>query len=280
MNINFTKMHGCGNDFVVIDATNELADWKPSSEQAAFLLDRHFGIGGDQLLILYPSEKSDARMAIYNCDGSEVEMCGNGIRCCALYMINHKLTEKTKLEIETIAGIIKPVVEGKFVIVDMGNPILEAKNIPVNGFDGQVIEASPPEIESDFSLPKMSCVSMGNPHVVFFVDDINSVPLGKVGPKVEKNDKTFPAGINVEFAQVLSRNEVRMRVWERGSGITLACGTGACGTVVAGILSGRLGDSVTVTLDGGELTISWPDKEGSVFMTGPAAEMFSGEIEI
>ncbi len=280
MKINFTKMHGCGNDFVVIDATIELANWNPSSEQAAFLLDRHFGIGGDQLLILYPSEKADARMAIYNCDGSEVEMCGNGIRCCALYMINHKLTDKTELEIETLAGIIKPVVEGKFVKVDMGKPVLEAKNIPVNGFDGQIIEAAPPEIESNFSFPKMSCVSMGNPHAVFFVDDINSVPLEKVGPKVEKNKKMFPAGINVEFAQVLNRSEVRMRVWERGSGITLACGTGACGTVVAGILSGRLDNSVTVTLDGGELTIAWPDKEGSVFMTGPAAEMFSGEIEL
>ncbi len=273
-------MHGCGNDFVVIDATIELAAWKPSSDQAAFLLDRHFGIGGDQLLILYPSEKADAKMAIYNCDGSEVEMCGNGIRCCALYMINHKLTEKTELEIETLAGIIKPVVEGKFVVVDMGKPILEAKNIPVNNFDGKVIEAEFPEIDGDFSLPKMSCVSMGNPHVVFFVDDINSVQLEKVGPKVERNEKIFPAGINVEFAQVLSKSEVRMRVWERGSGITLACGTGACGTVVAGILSGKLDNSVTVTLDGGELTISWPDKEGSVFMTGPAAEMFSGKIEL
>jgi len=280
MNINFTKMHGCGNDFVVIDATNELADWKPSSEQAAFLLDRHFGIGGDQLLILYPSENADARMAIYNCDGSEVEMCGNGIRCCALYMINHKLTEKKELEIETLAGIIKPVVEGKFVRVDMGKPILESKNIPVNGFEGQVIEEKPPEIESNFSLPRMSCVSMGNPHAVFFVDDINAVPLEKVGSIIVNYKKMFPAGINVEFVQDISRNEVRMRVWERGSGITLACGTGACAAVVAGILSGRLDDSVTVTLDGGELTISWPDKEGSVFMTGPAAEMFSGEIEL
>jgi len=149
MKMKFTKMHGCGNDFVVIDATNELADWIPSSEQAAFLLDRHFGIGGDQLLILYPSKKADAKMAIYNCDGTEVEMCGNGIRCCALYMIDHKLTEKTKLEIETLAGIIKPVVDGKFVKVDMGKPILEAKNIPVNGFDGQIIEADPPEIEQE-----------------------------------------------------------------------------------------------------------------------------------
>ena len=276
----FTKMHGCGNDFVVIDATNELADWIPSSEQAAFLLDRHFGIGGDQLLILYPSKKADAKMAIYNCDGTEVEMCGNGIRCCALYMIDHKLTEKTKLEIETLAGIIKPVVDGKFVKVDMGKPILEAKNIPVNGFDGQIIEADPPEIESNFSLPKMSCVSMGNPHAVFFVDNINSVPLEKVGHQIEKNKKIFPAGINVEFAQLFNKNEIRMRVWERGSGVTLACGTGACATVVAGILSGKLNDLVTVALDGGELTISWPDKNGNVFMTGPAVETFSGEIEL
>jgi len=273
-------MHGCGNDFVVIDATDELASWTPSSEQAAFLLDRHFGIGGDQLLILYPSENADARMAIYNCDGGEVEMCGNGIRCCALYMVNQKLTEKAEFEIETLAGIITPVVEGKFVRVDMGKPILEVENIPVNGFSGQVIEVEPPITESNFSLPKMSCVSMGNPHAVFFVDDINSVPLEEIGPKVEKNEKIFPSFTNVEFAQVLSRSEVRMRVWERGSGITLACGTGACGTVVAGILSGRLNDTVTVTLDGGELTISWPDINGNVFMAGPAVEVYNGSIEI
>ncbi len=280
MTINFAKMHGCGNDFVVIDATDDFASWTPSSEQAAYLLDRHFGIGGDQLLILYPSEIADARMAIYNCDGGEVEMCGNGIRCCALYMVNRKLTEKTEFEIETLAGIIKPVVEGRFVRVDMGRPVLEAENIPVNGFSGQVIEAEPPETVGCFPLPKMSCVSMGNPHAIFFVDDINSVPLAKIGPKVEKNEKIFPASTNVEFAQAISRSEVRMRVWERGSGITLACGTGACGTVVAGILSDRLNDSVTVTLDGGELTISWPDINGNVFMTGPAVEVFNGSIEI
>ncbi len=273
-------MHGCGNDFVVIDAMDELASWTPSSEQAAFLLDRHFGIGGDQLLILYPSEIADAKMAIFNNDGSEVEMCGNGIRCCALYLVVHRLTSKTELEIETLAGIIKPVIDGKFVKVDMGKPILEAENIPVNGFSGQVIEIDPPETGNGYSLPKMSCVSMGNPHAIFFVDDINSVPVEKIGPKVEKNVKIFPALTNVEFAQVISRSEARMRVWERGSGVTLACGTGACGTVVAGILSGKLDDTATVTLDGGELTISWPDKNGSVFMTGPAEEVFNGSIEI
>ena len=280
MTINFTKMHGCGNDFVVIDATaDNLQDWTPNARQAAFLLDRHFGIGGDQLLVMYPSAAADLKMTIFNPDGGEVEMCGNGIRCCALYAKNHKLVDKNEMEIETLAGIIKPVVEEKCVRVNMGKPKLDAADIPVSGFSGKVINASPPKITDDFSLPPMTCVSMGNPHTVFFVDDINAVPLARIGEKVEKNP-AFPNKTNVEFAQILNVNTVRMRVWERGAGITLACGTGACGTIVAGILSGKIEKEATVVLDGGELNISWQGEGNPVFMTGPAEEVFRGKVEI
>jgi len=278
MKINFTKMHGCGNDFVVIDATNDLKNWQPSINEAAFLLDRHFGIGGDQLLVIYPSEIADMRMAIFNPDGSEVEMCGNGIRCCALYAKNHKLVDKNEMTVETLAGIIKPVIEDECVRVDMGEPKLDAAEIPVLGFSGKVINVEPLEIESAYVLPSMNCVSMGNPHTIFFVDDINEVPLAEIGKKVSDNP-VFPNKTNVEFAQILNDKTVKMRVFERGAGITLACGTGACGTVVAGILSGKLNNDVTVILDGGELNISWQGEGTPVFMTGPAEEVFSGEVE-
>lgn len=277
MKIYFTKMHGCGNDFVVIDATTNLQNWQPSVNEAAFLLDRHFGIGGDQLLVIYPSEIADMKMVIFNPDGGEVEMCGNGIRCCALYAKNHKLVDKNEMTVETLAGIIKPVIEDECVRVDMGKPKLEASEIPVTGYSGKIINAEPPEIESEFTLPLMNCVSMGNPHTIFFVNDINAVPLEEIGKKVEKSP-AFPNKTNVEFAQVLDVKTIRMRVWERGAGITLACGTGACGTVVAGILSGRIENEVTVILDGGELNISWQGEGTPVFMTGPAEEVFSGKI--
>jgi len=278
MKINFTKMHGCGNDFVVIDATTNLQNWQPSVNEAAFLLDRHFGIGGDQLLVIYPSEIADMKMAIFNPDGGEVEMCGNGIRCCALYAKNHKLVDKNKMTIETLAGIIKPSIEDECVCVDMGVPKLTASEIPVAGFSGKIINAEPPEIKSDFALPLMNCVSMGNPHTIFFVNDINAVPLEEVGKEVE-NNPIFPNKTNVEFAQILDVKTIRMRVWERGAGITLACGTGACGTVVAGILSGKIENEATVILDGGELNISWQGEGSPVFMTGPAEEVFSGVVE-
>ncbi len=272
-------MHGCGNDFVVIDATTNLEKWQPSVNEAAFLLDRHFGIGGDQLLIIYPSETADMKMTIFNPDGGEVEMCGNGIRCCALYAKNHGIIDKNEMTVETLAGIIKPVIEENCVRVDMGKPKLDAEEIPVSEFSGQVINAKPPEIDANFSLPPMTCVSMGNPHTVFFVDNIDAVPLEDVGKKVETN-AIFPNKTNVEFAQILNTKTVKMRVWERGAGITLACGTGACGTVVAGILSGKLENETTVILDGGELNISWNGEETPVFMTGPAEEVFSGTVKI
>jgi len=280
MTLTFTKMHGCGNDFVVVNALQPpLSGWQPSASAAAFLLDRHYGIGGDQLLILYPAAQADARMVIFNADGSEVEMCGNGIRCCAQYLHRHGITAKCALAIETRAGLIKPLIEDDMVRVDMGVPRLDAAEIPVTGFSGRVVNAPPPPVNDEYLLPPMTCVSMGNPHTVFFVDDVAAVPLARIGEKVERHP-IFPRRTNVEFAHVLSRRHVRMRVWERGAGITLACGTGACGTVVAGIISGRLARRVTVTLDGGNLEIEWPDDRGPVWMRGPATEVFSGTIAL
>ena len=278
MILNFTKMHGCGNDFIVINATtDDLLNWQPTAKQAAFLLDRHFGIGGDQLLVIYPSENADLKMAIFNPDGSEVEMCGNGIRCCALFAKNHGLIAKDEMEIETLAGIIKPTVEDKCVRVDMGKPILNAENIPVAGAAGPLINFPPPKIDDEYVLPPMTCVSMGNPHAVFFVDNIDDVPIERVGAKIETNP-LFPNRTNVEFAQIFNVKTVKMKVWERGAGITLACGTGACATVVAGILTGKINNEATVILDGGELNILWEGEGKPVFMIGPAEEVFDGKI--
>jgi len=279
MEVSFTKMHGCGNDFVIIDATRTLKNWRPSALQAAYLLDRHFGIGGDQLLLLYSSDCADARMAIFNADGSEVEMCGNGIRCCALYLKDRGIVSGNEQVIETLAGPIKPIIQGDLVRVNMGMPILDANDIPVAGITGRVIEVPVPEINSAFPLPGVTCVSMGNPHAVFFVDDADAVPLEEVGSQVERLP-LFPNRTNVEFAQVVARDSIRMRVWERGSGITLACGTGACGTVVAGILTARLDSRVTVILDGGDLTIDWAGEGSPVWMTGPAREVFNGTVQL
>ena len=237
MIVTFTKMHGCGNDFVVIDATRDLRDWRPTPSQAAFLLDPNFGIGGDQLLLLYPAHNADARMVIMNPDGSEAEMCGNGIRCCAMYMLRHGLTVKRELVIATLAGLIRPAIEGEQVRVNMGAPRLDASEIPVADYTGQVVAQPLPSVTPwpcDYSLPPMTCVSMGNPHAVFFVSDVTTVPLADIGPLIEHHP-VFPRRTNVEFAQVLNRARVRMRVWERGAGVTLACGTGACAMVVAGI---------------------------------------------
>lgn len=272
-------MHGCGNDFVVIDATRTLKNWQPSTLQAAYLLDRHFGIGGDQLLLLYPSDHADARMAIFNADGSEVEMCGNGIRCCALYLKERGIIPGNTQVIDTLAGLIKPVIEGNLVRVDMGTPVLDADDIPVAGVTGRVIDVPVPPIDSTYPVPPVTCVSMGNPHAVFFVENADDVPLEDVGRKIELLP-LFPKRTNVEFAHVISRNRIRMRVWERGSGITLACGTGASGTVVAGIVTGRLDQSVTVVLDGGDLSIDWAGEGSPVWMTGPAREVFNGTVHL
>jgi len=264
MQIKFTKMHGLGNDFVVVDATGTLKDWHPSAKEASFLQDRHFGIGADQLLLLYPSDKADLRMAIFNADGSEVEMCGNGIRCCALFARRRGLVSKDEMTIETPAGIMRPVIVGSEVRVDMGAPKISG------------VAANPPE---GLDLPPMTCVSMGNPHAVFFVPDAESFPVAEWGPKVERHPM-FPRRTNVEFVQVLDRKTVRMRVWERGAGITMACGTGSCATYVAAILNGFADATGKVILDGGTLTINWEGEGKSVFMTGPAEEVFNGEISL
>ena len=257
-------MHGLGNDFVVVDATGTLKDWHPSAKEASFLQDRHFGIGADQLLLLYPSDKADLRMAIFNADGSEVEMCGNGIRCCALFARKRGLVAKDEMTIETPAGIMRPVIVGSEVRVDMGAPKISG------------VAANPPE---GLDLPPMTCVSMGNPHAVFFVPDAESFPVAEWGPKVERHPM-FPRRTNVEFVQVLDRKTVRMRVWERGAGITMACGTGSCATYVAAILNGFADATGKVILDGGTLTINWEGEGKSVFMTGPAEEVFNGEISL
>jgi len=257
-------MHGLGNDFVVVDATGTLKDWHPSAKEASFLQDRHFGIGADQLLLLYPSDKADLRMAIFNADGSEVEMCGNGIRCCALFARRRGLVSKDEMTIETPAGIMRPVIVGSEVRVDMGAPKISG------------VAANPPE---GLDLPPMTCVSMGNPHAVFFVPDAESFPVAEWGPKVERHPM-FPRRTNVEFVQVLDRKTVRMRVWERGAGITMACGTGSCATYVAAILNGFADATGKVILDGGTLTINWEGEGKSVFMTGPAEEVFNGEISL
>jgi diaminopimelate epimerase len=279
MTLPFTKMHGCGNDFVVVNALDALCAWQPSAAQAAFLLDRHVGVGGDQLLLLYPATGAAARMAIFNPDGSEVEMCGNGIRCCALYLHRCGIVRSTTMTIATSAGPILPTIVGDQVRVNMGVPRLQAGEIPVQGYTGRVVAVAPPPLDGAPALPPMTCVSMGNPHAVFFVPDIAAVPLTDLGPRIECH-RQFPRRTNVEFAQVLRRDTVRMRVWERGAGVTMACGTGACATAVAGMLNGVTDTTVTIQLDGGALTIAWPDPAGPVWMTGPAVEVFSGSIEV
>lgn len=272
MEIKFTKMHGIGNDFVLVDCRDmNIGNIKTVSQK---LCDRRFGIGADQLLLLHRSEKADFRMEIFNADGGQVEMCGNGIRCFAKYLTTHNLTNKTELEIETLGGIIRPSVRKDLVEVNMGKPILEGREIPVN-MDGRVVSKPLEILDRTFDI---TCVSMGNPHCVIFVDDVANFPLTKYGPLIEKHE-IFPNRINVEFVEVMNDREVRMRVWERGSGETLACGTGACATAVASILNEKVARRITVHLAGGDLDILWGEDE-IVYMTGAAEEVFEGVIEI
>ncbi len=273
MKINFTKMHGLGNDFIVIDCRKKRI--AGLSRLMKKLSHRQFGIGFDQALILLPSKKADFRMDIYNADGGRVEMCGNGIRCFAKYIWDRKLSKKDTLEIETLAGVIKPKRAGKMVTVDMGEPILEAKDIPVN-LNGMVIQYPLTVEDKEF---KITCISMGNPHCVIFVDKASSFPVTQYGQLIE-NHPLFPKRINVEFVEIVSGKELKMRVWERGSGETLACGTGACAAAVAANLNGLAGRKVTIRLVGGDLKIEWSEKDNHVYMTGPAVEVFEGKLEI
>jgi len=277
MNLRFTKMHGLGNDFILIDCRdNELSrgliNQARLSELSKRLCHRRFGIGADQVLLLYPSAIADFRMVIFNADGSEVEMCGNGIRCFAKYIWDRGLSEKKVLEVETAAGIIRPEKSGELVKVDMGEPVLEGRLIPVN-LDGMVKDFPLTIADRDF---RITAVSMGNPHAVIFVDDVETFEVKKYGPLIE-NHELFPKRINVEFIQVLDSGTLRMRVWERGSGETMACGTGASAVAVASNLRGFTGKRVKVILTGGELVIEWKE-DNHVYMTGPAVEVFEGSI--
>lgn len=280
MNMKFTKMHGCGNDYVYVDCTNEMIE--NPSEISKYVSDRHFGIGSDGLILICSSETADFRMAMYNADGSEGAMCGNGIRCVAKYVYDKGLTDKKNISIETKSGIKElelTVEDGKvsLVKVNMGAPILKAKDIPVDVDTEKCIDS---DINVDGKDYKITCVSMGNPHAVTFIDeDVKTFPIEKIGPKFE-NHPMFPDRVNTEFVQVLNRHEVNMRVWERGSGETLACGTGTCATVVACVLNGLTDDEVTVHLLGGDLFIKYDRENDTVWMTGPAVIAFEGTIEL
>ncbi|CAG0928759.1 diaminopimelate epimerase [Planctomycetaceae bacterium] len=270
MKLNFTKMHGLGNDFIVLDAVKK--DIPGVAKLVKKLGDRRFGVGFDQALVLKKgSKRADYGMDIYNSDGGRVEMCGNGIRCLARYIWDRKLSRKQRLDIETLAGIIRPERVGKLVKVDMGEPILEGKLVPTI-VEGQIVDR--PLAINDRSF-EITCVSMGNPHCVIYVDDVDSFAVTKYGPLVEVN-KFFPRKTNVEFIQVLSRKKITMRVWERGAGETLACGTGACASAVASMIKGLTDRKITVALRGGNLNIEWSKKDNHVYMTGPAEEVFTG----
>ena len=275
----FTKMHGCGNDYVYVNCFEETVE--NPSETAKLVSDRHFGIGSDGLILICPSDKADFRMAMYNLDGSEGKMCGNGVRCIAKYVYDHHLTDKTQISLETLGGIkyldlnIKNE-KVETVTVDMGAPILTPSEIPVSISKDEVIDEP---VEIDGKVWHMTCVSMGNPHAVVFVDDTASLKLEHIGPLFEKHP-LFPEQVNTEFVHVIDRHTVDMRVWERGSGETLACGTGACATAIACILNGKTDNEVLVHLLGGDLLIKYDAEKNTVFMTGPATEVFSGEIEL
>lgn len=271
-------MHGLGNDFVLIDTMLNRAMQSLSSTRLSKLsrqlCDRRFGIGADQILLLYTSKKADFRMRIFNADGGEVEMCGNGIRCLAQYIWTKRYSRKRTLSIETLAGIMKPERKGDLIRVDMGKPVLDAAKIPVN-LTGYVQDYPLKIGKRTFPI---SCVSMGNPHAVIYVDDLDRFPVAEYGPLIE-NHPLFPKKTNVEFITVLSSNTIRMRVWERGSGETLACGTGASAAAVVSMIKGHTVRRTTVRLAAGNLVIEW-EREGHVFMTGPAVKTFEGMVEL
>ena len=273
----FTKMHGAGNDYVYVDCFSESVPADPT-DLARRISDRHTGVGGDGLILICPSERADARMRMFNADGSEAEMCGNGIRCVAKYVYDHGICRQDSLAIETGAGVLKLDVEAsqglvERVRVDMGEPILQAAQIPTTFPAGKVVDADLQVAGRDYAV---TCVSMGNPHCVIYVDRADDELVLGAGPQIER-DEHFPARVNVEFIEVLSRGEVRQRTWERGSGETLACGTGASAVCVAGVLSGRTDRRLINHLRGGDLELHWNEADNHVYMTGPAAEVFTGQ---
>ena len=294
----FTKMHGCGNDYIYINGFTEKITQEEKPELVRRISDRHFGIGGDGAIFINPSSEADFEMEMYNADGSRAEMCGNGIRCVAKYVYDTGLTNETDISVIS-CGKIKYLQlflkEGKVdsVRVNMGAPELAPERIPVlveagekggmdrSASDGHVMKQSGESIvDEPITVQgkeyKMTCVSMGNPHAVVFMDDVTNLQIEKIGPYFENHER-FPKRINTEFVKVLDRKTVQMRVWERGTGETLACGTGCCATVVACILNGLTDDTVTVKLLGGEIEITWDRDANLVYMTGPAATVFEGE---
>jgi diaminopimelate epimerase len=272
----FTKMHGLGNDYVYVSTFDQPTPPDPA-KLAVAVSDRHFGIGGDGLILIMPSNRADARMRMFNADGSEGEMCGNGVRCVAKYLHDHDLARGEEVAIETGRGVLTlglQLVDDQVrgVRVNMGPPILDPAEIPT------LLEGWPPvdaPIRVEDRELAVTAVSMGNPHAVIYEDDAAAFPLEALGPAIEHH-WAFPRRVNVHVVEVLSPGEVRMRTWERGSGITMACGTGACAVCVAGVRTGRSGRKVLAHLPGGDLELEWPDDEAPVFMTGPATEVFTG----
>jgi diaminopimelate epimerase len=274
----FTKMHGAGNDYVYVDCFKETVD--NPAETAIKVSNRNFGIGSDGLILIMPTDKADVRMRMFNSDGSESEMCGNGIRCVAKYAYDHGIVTKTEIAAETGAGILTlqlfPDAANKVerVRVNMGPPRLSREEIPMNGTSvAQVVAEELTVLDKTF---KITCVSMGNPHCIIYVDDVDNFPVATYGPLIE-NHQLFPRRTNVEFIQIISRTEVKQRTWERGAGETLACGTGASAVCVAGVLNNLTDRTILNHLAGGDLELEWVEN-GPVFMTGPATEVFSGEI--
>ncbi len=278
----FTKMHGIGNDYVYVNGFAETVE--DPAEVARRVSDRHFGIGSDGLILILPSDRADVRMRMFNADGSESEMCGNGVRCVAKYAFDHGLTNRNPMKIETGRGVLTldlQTRDGKAerITVNMGEPILNLPEIPV---DQERIIAGGREHEHRLSIARSNelieatFVSMGNPHATIHVPDVAKVELDKIGPVIEHHP-AFPRRINAHFVQVHSESEVTMRTWERGSGITLACGTGACAVCVSGVLTGRTNRKILAHLPGGDLTLEWRESDNNVYMTGPATEVFSGD---
>lgn len=288
MKFKFTKMQGCGNDYIYVNGFTEKIPQEEKTELVRHISDRHFGIGGDGVIFINPSSEADFEMEMYNADGSRAEMCGNGIRCVAKYVYDKGLTDKTDISVIS-CGRIKYLQlflkEGRVdtVRVNMGAPELRPERIPVT-----VAEAGMPlEKERIVNAPiivqgkeyKMTCVSMGNPHAVIFLEDVTNLEIEQIGPYFENHER-FPKRINTEFVKVLDKKTVQMRVWERGTGETLACGTGCCATVVACILNGLTDEKVTVKLLGGEIEIEWDREANLVYMTGPAVTVFEGEYDV
>lgn len=273
----FTKMHGTGNDYIYVDAS--AVDVQDPSNLAKQVSDRHFGVGSDGLVLIMPSAVADFRMRMFNADGSESEMCGNASRCIGKYVFDKGLTTKTSVLLETGAGIRElqlSLVDGKVgsVCVDMGKPILDPASIPVSVYGEQAVYVP---VTVDGVVFEVTCVSMGNPHAVLFTTGIDDLDLTKIGPLFE-NNIIFPNRVNTEFVEVISSNHVKMRVWERGAGETMACGTGACAVLVAGVLRGLLQTKATIDLPGGSLTIEWKQENQHVYLTGEAAFVYEGEL--